>query len=102
MGNRMNRKRYSAFILATALLIIGMRGVCMAQYSEHVSIEKPASQECNDVQLSSPINTSTDFSQLVDKRMIVGFTFRVKKYVYGFPKSFVPFAFLCGSSWRPV
>jgi hypothetical protein len=97
----MNRKRYSVVIFVTALLIIGVRGVCAAQYSEHASIEISDTQEWNDVQLTSPIDRSTDFSQLIDKRMIVGFTFRVKKYGYGFPKSFVPFVLLRGSTWRP-
>src|SRR5258705_8479128 len=93
----MNHKRYSFVILATALIIIGMRGLCMAQFSQRVSIQNPDTQEWNDVQLAIPINKSTDLllfgtlrfgrdvSHLVDERVGGGFTFRVKKYVYVSP-----------------
>ena len=69
----MNRKRYSALILATALLIIGMRGLCAAQFSQHV--ENSDRQEWS---LTIPINTSID---LADKPIRGGFIFRVKRYV---------------------
>ena len=69
----MKHKRYSALILATALLIIGMRGVCAAQFSQH--IEKSDTQERS---LTIPISTSID---LMDKPIRGGFIFRVKRYV---------------------
>lgn len=69
----MKHKRYSAFILATALLIIGMRGVCAAQFSQHV--EKSETQGWN---LTIPINPSID---LVNEPIRGGFIFRVKRYV---------------------
>ena len=69
----MRRQRCSVLILATALLIIGMRGVCAAQYSEHASIDKSDAQKCNDVQVVISI----------DKSMQTRFVFRVKRYFYG-------------------
>lgn len=73
MGNCMKHKRYSALILAMALLIIGMRGVCAAQFSQHV--EKADTHECS---LTIPISTSID---LADKPIRSGFVFRVKRFV---------------------
>jgi hypothetical protein len=73
MGNCMKHQRYSALILAMALLIIGMRGVCAAQFSQHV--EKSDTQECS---LTIPISTSID---LADKPIRSGFIFRVKRFV---------------------
>ena len=73
MGNCMKHKRYSALILATALLIIGMRGVCAAQFSQHV--EKSDTQELN---LTIPVDTSID---LVSEPIRGRFIFRVKRYV---------------------
>jgi len=69
----MKHKRYSALILAMALLIIGMRGVCAAQFSQHV--EKSHMQERS---VTMPISTSID---LADKPIRGGFIFRVKRYV---------------------
>jgi hypothetical protein len=69
----MKHKTYSALILATALLIIGMRGVCAAQFSQHV--EKSHMQERS---WTIPISTSID---LADKPIRGGFIFRVKRYV---------------------
>jgi len=69
----MKRKRCSVLILATALLIIGMRGVCAAQYSEHLSNDKSDRQKCNDVQVAITI----------DKSIQTRFVFRVKRYFYG-------------------
>jgi len=75
-------------ILATALIIIGTRGLSMAQFSQRASIQKSDTQEWNDVQLAIPINKSTDlllFGMLRFERVGGGFTFRVKKYVYVSP-----------------
>ncbi|HJY28083.1 MAG TPA: hypothetical protein VJ306_08665 [Pyrinomonadaceae bacterium] len=69
----MKRKRCSVLILATALLIIGMRSVCAAEYSEHLSIDKSDTQKCNDVQVAISIDKSTQ----------TRFVFRVKRYFYG-------------------
>jgi hypothetical protein len=69
----MKHKTYSALILATALLIIGMRGVCAAQFSQHV--EKSHMQERS---WTIPISTSID---LADKPIRGAFIFRVKRYV---------------------
>jgi hypothetical protein len=69
----MKHKTYSALILATALLIIGMRGVCAAQFSQLV--EKSHMQERS---WTIPISTSID---LADKPIRGGFIFRVKRYV---------------------
>lgn len=73
MGNCMKPKRYSALILALALLIIGMRGVCAAQFSQHV--EKSVTQERS---LTIPLDASID---LADKPIRSGFIFRVKRFV---------------------
>jgi hypothetical protein len=58
----MKHKRCSALILATALMIIGMRGVCMAEFSYHLSSGK------------------------ADTRSVKvgrgGFNCRVKRYIY--------------------
>jgi hypothetical protein len=77
MGNCMKHKRYSVLILSTALLIIGMRGVCAAQFSQHV--EKKNSHECS-LTINTPIN-------LMDKGTRAGFNFRVKRYVVKSPKA---------------
>jgi hypothetical protein len=69
----MKHRRYSALILATALLIIGMRGVCAAQFSQHVEKSDPHERS-----LTIPISTSID---LADKPIRGGFIFRVKRYV---------------------
>ena len=71
----MNRRRHSVLILVTALLIIGMRGVCAAQFSQHASVDKADTQEWNDVQASHPVN----------ERIRGGFVFRVKRYIYVAP-----------------
>jgi hypothetical protein len=93
----MNRKKYSVVILAIALIIIGTREVCMAQFSQRAAIDKSDTQEWNDVQLAIPVNKSTDvllFGTLrlgrnithpVDERIGGGFVFRVKRYVYVSP-----------------
>jgi hypothetical protein len=73
----MKHKKYSALILATALLIIGMRGVCAAQFSQHVEKSKP-----HQGSLTTPINTSINF---VDKSTRAGFNFRVKRYLVNSP-----------------
>jgi len=69
----MKRKRCGVLILATALLIIGMRGICAAEYSEHLSNDKSDMQKCNDVQVTISI----------DKSIQTRFVFRVKRYFYG-------------------
>src|SRR5262249_2532399 len=96
----MKNKRCSVLILVTALVIIGMRGVCMAQYSQHISIDRSETQEWNDVEVAIPINKSIDspltgslrlsrnVSHLVDEPVRTGFTFRVKRYFYVAPKAF--------------
>ena len=78
----MKRKRCSVLILTTALLIIGMRGVCAAHYSEHLSIDKSDTQELNEVQMAITI----------DKSMQTRFVFRVKRYFYIPPKQSHTFA----------
>ncbi len=73
----MNHKRYRVMILATALIIIGTRGLSMAQFSQRASIQKSDTQEWNDVQLAIPINKSTDlllFGMLRFERVGGGFT----------------------------
>jgi hypothetical protein len=72
----MKRKRCGVLILTTALLIIGMRGVCAAHYSEHLSIDKSDTQKCNGIQVVISI----------DKSMQTRFVFRVKRYFYVPPK----------------
>ena len=72
----MKYKRYSALILSMALLIIGMRGVCAAQFSQH--IEKSDTHECS-LTINTPIN-------LADKGTRAGFNFRVKRYLVKSPK----------------
>ena len=69
----MKNKRYSALVLATALMIIGMRGVCAAQFSQHV--ERSETQKWS---LTIPINPSID---LANEPIRGGFIFRVKRYV---------------------
>jgi hypothetical protein len=69
----MRHKRCGVLILATALLIIGMRGVCTAHYSEHLSIDKSDTQKLNEVQMVITI----------DKSIQTRFVFRVKRYFYG-------------------
>ena len=66
----MKRKRCGVLILATALLIIGMRGVCAAHYSEHLSIDKSNAQKLNEIQVAISI----------DKSIQTRFVFRVKRY----------------------
>src|SRR5262245_49124427 len=69
-----------------------MRGVCLAEYSQHVSMDKSDTQEWSAVQ-SIPINTSIDrlgrnVRHLLDERIRTGFTFKVKRYCYVAPRSF--------------
>ena len=75
----MRHKRCGVLILATALLIIGMRGVCMAHYSEHLSIDKSDTQKLNEVQVAISI----------DKSIQTKFVFRVKRYFYVPPQQYV-------------
>lgn len=42
-------------ILVTALLIAGMREVCMAQYSQDASVERAATKKSNNTQLQERI-----------------------------------------------
>jgi hypothetical protein len=85
----MNGKRCRLAILALALIIIGMRGLCAAQFSQRASMQKSDAQEGNNVQ--ARINKSTglrfgpNVSHLVDERIEGRFVFRVKRYVYVSP-----------------
>ena len=93
----MIHQRYRLLILAAALLIIGMRGLCAAQFSQRPAVQKSDTQEWNDVQLAIPLNKTVDLlvlgtlrfgqhvTQPVDERIGGGFNFRVKKYVYFSP-----------------
>ena len=90
----MNHRKCSILILVTALLIIGMREVCMAQYSQHVSIGPSATQESNNTRLAIQIDESSDlqlFSALrfsegvrhpVEERIRGAFVFRVKRFLF--------------------
>jgi len=87
----MNHKKYRVIILATALIIIGMRGLCAAQFSQSASIQKSDTWESNDIQPTIPINKSTCTLRLgrnvsrQGEHIHAGFTFRVRKYVYVSP-----------------
>lgn len=58
----MKHQRCNALILATALTIIGTRGVCAAEFSYHVSSGKPDTRS---------VQTGRG-----------GFNSRVKRYIY--------------------
>ena len=104
MGDRMKHRKCSILILVTAVLIIGTREVCMAQYSQHVSIATSATQESNNARLAIQIDESSDlklfsalrFSEAVSHRVEEGirgaFVFRVKRFL---------FKALERSAWRP-
>jgi len=74
LGNFMKRKRCSVLILATALLIIGMRGVCAAHYSEHVSIDHD--------QQSGSLQLDRTGSHVMHERIRTNFNFRVKRFSF--------------------
>lgn len=90
----MKRRKCSILILVTALLIIGMREVCMAQYSQHVSIGTSVTQESNKtplaiqidessaLQLFSALRFSGGVSHPVEERIRGGFVFRVKRFLF--------------------
>ena len=90
----MNHRRYRVIMLAAALLIIGMRGLCAAQFSQRAAIKKSDTPEWNDVQLAIPFSKSTDLlmfgtlrfgqnvGQTIDERIGGRFMFRVKRYAY--------------------
>ena len=90
----MSHRNYRVVILAVALLIIGTRGLCAAQFSQRASVRKSDTQEWNDVQLAIPLNQSTDLLVLgtlrlgqhvtspAEERIGGGFNCRIKKYVY--------------------
>ena len=81
-------------IVAVALLVIGMRGLCAAQFSQRPAIKKADTQEWNDVQLAIPVSKSIDLlvlgtlrfgqnvSQAAEERIGGGFNARIKKYIY--------------------
>lgn len=90
----MSHRKYRVVILAVALLIIGNRGLCAAQFSQRPSVRKSDMQEWNDVQIASPLRKSADLLVLgtlrlgqnitspAEERIGGGFNFRVKKYFY--------------------
>ena len=90
----MSHRGPRVIMLAVALLIIGMRGLCAAQFSERPAIKKSDTQEWNDVQLAIPFSKSTallvidtllfeqNVSEAVDERIGGRFNFRVKRCVY--------------------
>jgi len=100
----MKHRKCSILILVTALLIIGMREVCMAQYSQHVPIETTATQESNstqapiqidesfDHQLFSALRFSRGVSRPVQERIHGAFVFRVKRFLFMRSEC---------SAWRP-
>jgi hypothetical protein len=74
----MSGKRCRLAILALALIIIGMRGLCAAQFSQRASIQKSDAQE----RLSGTLQFGRTVRHLVDERIESKFVFRVKRYVY--------------------
>ena len=90
----MSHRNYRVVILAVALLIIGNRGLCAAQFSQRPSARKADTQEWNDVQVAIPLSKSADLLVLgtlrlgqnvtspAEERIGGGFNFRIKKYVY--------------------
>ena len=90
----MQHRKCSILILVTAFLIIGMREVCMAQYSQHVPSETAATHESNHTRVAIQIDESSDlelfnaprFSQAVShpvqERIRGGFVFRVKRFLF--------------------
>lgn len=90
----MKHRKCSTLILVTALLIIGMREVCMAQYSQRVPIETAATQESNntdvaiqihesiDLQSLSVVRISRDVSNQLQERIRGGLVFRVKRFLF--------------------
>jgi hypothetical protein len=104
MGDPMKHRKCSILILVTALLIIGMREVCMAQYSQHVPSETAATQEANKTQVAIQIHESFDLqlfsaerfsrgvSHPVQERIRGAFVFRVKRFQFGKSER---------SAWRP-
>jgi len=90
----MSQRHYRVVILAVALLIIGNRALCAAQFSQRPAVRKSDTQEWNDVQLAIPLSKSADllvlgtlrFGQNVtspaEERIGGGFNCRIKKYVY--------------------
>lgn len=101
----MKHRKCSILILVTAFLILGMREVCMAQYSQHVSIKTSATQESNNARLAIQIDKSTDlqlFSALgfsegvshrAEERIRGAFVFRVKRFLFRTPEN---------AAWTPM
>jgi hypothetical protein len=90
----MNGKRYSVVILVGALIIIGTRGVCLAQFSKHMEIQNSKAQKLNVVQASIPFNQSTALriprldravGHGLDQRIEGKFVFRVKRFMLARP-----------------
>ena len=72
----MTRRKSNVLILMTALLIIGVRGVCAEHFSERASIDKSDTH----VQLTTAMIKSTSVN-VMRERIGTGFNFRVKRYV---------------------
>jgi hypothetical protein len=104
MGDSMKHRKCSILILVTALLIIGMREVCMAQYSQHVPSETVATQEPNHPQVVIQIDESSGLQLFsaerfsrgvnhpVQERIRGAFVFRVKRFLFRRSEH---------SAWRP-
>src|SRR5262245_9181523 len=84
----MKSKRFRVLILVTALLIIGTRGVCMAQFAERDEIQKAETVISKSKNL--PATRTTQLCQAVrdtwDQRNVSKFVFRVKRFVLTAPR----------------
>jgi hypothetical protein len=90
----MNGKRYSVVIPVAALIIIGTRGVCLAQFSKHREIQNSEAQKLSVVQAKIPFSQSRAFriprldravGHGLDQRIEGKFVFRVKRFVLARP-----------------
>ena len=94
----MNSKRYRVLILVMALLIIGTRSVCMAQFAERAEIQKAESLVTKSKSL--PATRTTQLCQGVkdtwDQRNVSKFVFRVKRFVLSAPRYQRDWTLECG------
>src|SRR5215470_12087614 len=83
----MNRKKFSLVIVLTALILIGARGVCMAQFSIRAALQKSEAlvSKSTNLPATHTVQLRHEPENTWDQRNVAKFVFRVKKFALAVP-----------------
>lgn len=83
----MNGKKFSLVIVLTALILIGTRGVCMAQFSLKAALQKSEAlvSKSTNLPATHTVQLRHEPENMWDQRNVAKFVFRVKRFVLAVP-----------------